>query len=70
VVAPEGANFFYRLKSNLFQSKIFQQTVETASASCLAAIFRHHALLEPYKRIGVVLTGGNVDFDRLPFRKQ
>ena len=40
--------------------------VEPSSATVLAAVLRHNALFAG-KRVGLILTGGNVDLDRLPW---
>ena len=43
--------------------------IEPSSAVPLAALLapRHRAVFEPYAHIGVVLSGGNVDLDHLPW---
>jgi threonine dehydratase len=43
-----------------------KQTVEPSSALVLAALLRHRERFRG-KRVGLVLTGGNVDLDALPF---
>ena len=40
--------------------------VEPSSAVTLAAILKHKDIFAG-KRVGVILTGGNVDLDRLPW---
>jgi threonine dehydratase len=45
-----------------------KQVVEPSSATVLAAILRHPAHFAG-KRVGVVLSGGNVDLDALPWAK-
>jgi threonine dehydratase len=41
--------------------------VEATSATSLAALIRYNSLLSPYKKVGVILCGGNVDLNHLPF---
>jgi threonine dehydratase len=43
-----------------------KQVVEPSSATVLAALLRHREHFAG-KRVGVVLTGGNVDLAALPF---
>ena len=43
-----------------------KQVVEPSSAIALAVILKHPGLFSG-KRVGVMLTGGNVDLDHLPF---
>ncbi|MGH8182303.1 MAG: pyridoxal-phosphate dependent enzyme, partial [Rhodanobacteraceae bacterium] len=46
-----------------------KQTIEPSSAVVLAAVLRQRERLAG-KRIGLVLSGGNVDLDAIPFRAQ
>jgi threonine dehydratase len=43
--------------------------VEPSSATVLAAVLRHNALFAG-KRVGLILTGGNVDLDNLPWGRK
>ena len=42
--------------------------VEPSSAICLAALLQHPDQVRG-KRVGVILSGGNVDLERLPWLK-
>ena len=42
--------------------------IEPSSAVPVAALIGHH-LSADYRRVGVIITGGNVDLDRLPWQK-
>ncbi|NII12230.1 pyridoxal-phosphate dependent enzyme [Oleiagrimonas sp. C23AA] len=46
--------------------RVLKQTVEPSSATVLAALLRHHEHFAG-KRVGVILTGGNVDLEALPW---
>src|SRR5699024_1824398 len=46
-----------------------KQTVEPSSATVLAALLKHRERFAG-QRVGVVLTGGNVDLDALPWPTQ
>ena len=46
--------------------QVLKQTVEPSSATVLAALLRHREHFAG-KRVGVILTGGNVDLDALPW---
>ena len=41
--------------------------VEPSAAVGLAAVIAHGKSLSPNRRIGIILTGGNVDLDLLPW---
>lgn len=41
--------------------------VEPSAATVAAAILRHAPALRRFRRVGAILTGGNVDLDRLPW---
>jgi threonine dehydratase len=46
-----------------------KQTIEPSSATVLAALLRHRERFAGL-RVGVVLSGGNVDLDDVPFAKK
>lgn len=41
--------------------------VEPSGATVVAAVLRHAPALRRFRRVGAILTGGNVDLDRLPW---
>ena len=43
-----------------------QTVAEPSAAVALAALVKHKAAFQK-RRIGIIISGGNVDLDRLPF---